>query len=107
MELQVAGLEALKDRAEMALDRIGELQAGTRVQSDAFFSQPFMDDYTAFDSFATFCEQSPWALDDRSDMPELPRDELDEYVASRTDFESWERMKTRAAEEEIIDQIVS
>ncbi|WP_148414121.1 hypothetical protein [Haloferax sp. KTX1] len=107
MDLRVAGLNGLEERVESALDRIGELQAGTRVQSDAFFSQPFMSDHTEFDSFAAFCEQSPWPLDDVGDVQDVPRDRLNGYIASTTDFETWEGMKTRAAEEEIIDQIVS
>ena len=107
MDLQVAGLEDLQDRVGTALDRIGELQAGTRVQSDAFFSHPFMDDHTEFGSFAAFCEQSPWVLDNRSDIQNVPREQLNDYVATTTDFKSWEGMKTQTAEEEIIDQIIS
>jgi len=107
MDLQVAGLEDLEERIGKALDRIGELQAGTRVQSDTFFSQPFMRDHTEFDSFAAFCHQSPWPLDDVSDVQDVSRDQLNEYIAATTDFETWEGMKTQAAEEEIIDQIVS
>lgn len=107
MDLQVAGLEDLEERIADALDRIGQLQAGTRVQSDAFFSQPFMRDHTEFDSFAAFCNQSPWALDDVGDVQDISRDPLNEYIDATTDFETWEGMKTQAAEEEIIDQIVS
>ncbi|RDZ51083.1 hypothetical protein C5C07_15830 [Haloferax sp. Atlit-4N] len=107
MDLQITGLEDLEERVGNALNRIGELQAGTRIQSDTFFSQPFMRDHTEFDSFAAFCDQSPWAFDDVADVRDVSRARLDEYVAGRTDFETWEEMKTRAAEEEIIDQIVS
>jgi len=107
MDLQVAGLEDLEERVGNALARIGELQAGTSVQSDAFFSRPFMRDHTEFDSFAAFCTQSPWALDDVSDVQDVSRDQLNEYIAATTDFETWEEMKTQAAEDAIIDQIVS
>jgi hypothetical protein len=97
MDLQVAGLEDVSERVGAALDRIGELQAGTRVSSEAFFSEPFMRDHTEFDSFAAFCEQSPWSLSEPSDVQEVPRREVDDYVAARTDFQSWEGMKTQAA----------
>ncbi|MFB6189191.1 MAG: hypothetical protein ABEI57_04855 [Halapricum sp.] len=107
MDLQIGGLEDLEVRIGRALNRVGELQAGTRVQSDAFFSRPFMRDHTEFDSFDAFCRQSPWSLDDGSDLQDVSEQRLDEYVAATTDFESWEAMKTQAAEEEIIDQIVS
>jgi hypothetical protein len=88
MDRQVPGLDDLTGRVATALDRIGELQAGTRVRSDAFFSRSFMAEHTEFDTFAAFCGQSPWAFDDRSDKEGVPRDKLDEYVAARTDFET-------------------
>ncbi|GGK76413.1 MULTISPECIES: hypothetical protein [Haloarcula] len=107
MDLQVAGLEDLEERVRKAADRIGELQAGTRVHSDTFFSQQFMRNHTEFDSFDSFCTQSPLTLNDISDVQDAPRDQLNEYIAATTDFETWEGMKTQAAEEDIIDQIVS
>ncbi|MBC9988034.1 MULTISPECIES: hypothetical protein [Haloferax] len=107
MELQITELEDLEERVGSALTRIGELQAGTWVQSDAFFSQSFMRDHTEFDSFAGFCEQSPWEFDDIDDAQDISRDRLNEYIVATTDFETWEGMKTQAAEEEIIDQLVS
>jgi len=107
MDLQVSELEDLEDRLESALERIADLQMGARIQSDTFFSQPFMDDHTEFDSFAAFCEQSPWTLEQESDVQDVPRNRLDDYVADRTDFETWEGMKTQAAEERIIDRIHS
>lgn len=107
MDLQVAGLADLEDRLGTALERIGELQAGTRVQTDTFFSGEFMDAHTEFDSFAAFCDRSPRPLDDVGDVQDLPRERLDEYVAATTEFESWEEMKTGAAEEAIIDRVVA
>jgi len=107
MDLKVTGLENLEERVGKALDRIGELEAGTRVQSDTFFSQPFMRNHTEFESFTAFCEQSPWPLDGVGDIQDISREQLNEYITATTDFETWEGMKTQAAEEEIIDQIVS
>jgi len=107
MDLQVAGLEDLEERIRKAVERIGELQAGTRVNSDEFFSEQFMRAHTEFDSFAAFCAQSPWPLDGASDVQDAPRDQLNEYIAATTEFETWEGMKTLAAEEEIIDRVVS
>ncbi|MFD1633096.1 hypothetical protein ACOZ4L_12135 [Haloplanus ruber] len=107
MDLQVVGLEDLEKRVREAVDRIGEFQTGTRVESDTFFSQEFMRAHTEFDSFTAFCTQSPWSLNGASDVQGAPRDRLNEYVRATTEFETWEDMKTQAAEEEIIDQIVS
>lgn len=99
--------DEVAERLRRTLDRIGELQAGPRVSSDAVLSQPFVHDHTEFESFETFCEESPWSLDDPSDIRDVPREELDDYVADTTDCESWEQLTTLAAEEEIIDQAVA
>jgi hypothetical protein len=107
MDLRVAGLEDLEARLETAVDRLGALQAGTRVESASFFSEPFMRDHTQFDSFAAFCAESPWQVEEVGDLQDAPREQLDDYVAATTEFETWEGMKTQAAEEEIIDQVVA
>ncbi|MFB6178680.1 MAG: hypothetical protein ABEI77_03020 [Halorientalis sp.] len=106
MNLQIAGLEDFADRIESVHDTIGHWQAGPRVQSDAVFSQPFVDDHTAFESFDELCAHSPWSLDEPDDIRNVPRPELDAYLRETTEFESFEEMETLAAEEEIIDQVV-
>lgn len=107
MDLQIGGLEDLEETLVTAVDRIGELQAGTRVRSDEFFADPFMADHTEFGSFTAFCEHSPWSLEEPREIRHVDRQRLDTYVADTTEFESWEAMKTQAAEEEIVDQVVS
>ncbi|MGQ3412125.1 hypothetical protein [Natrinema versiforme] len=107
MDLQRGGLEDLEGRLRTAISRISELQAGMRVTSDEFFSDPFMCEHTQFRSFPAFCEASPWSLERPRTIQRVNRRRLDAYVAETTDFESWEAMKTQAAEEEIIDQAVS
>jgi len=105
MDIQVQGLEGLETRVSDALERIGELQAGTRVSSEAFFSDPFMREHTEYDSFAEFCHDGPWPAAEGDPLGELPAGVLDEHVAATTEFESWEAMKTCAAEEEIVMEL--
>lgn len=105
MEIQVGGLDDLEDRVADALERIGELQAGTRINSDAFFSEAFMREHTEYDSFAGFCRDGPWEPTDGEAVRELPTSALDEHVASTTEFDDWEAMKTAAAEEEIVTEL--
>ncbi len=107
MDLQIGDLEDLEERLQTAVTRIGTLQAGTRVRSDDFFSEPFMRDHTQFDSFTAFCEGSPWSLEKSRSIEHAPSRRLDTYVAETTDFEDWEAMKTQAAEEEIVDYVAS
>ncbi|ODR80787.1 hypothetical protein BG842_23715 [Haladaptatus sp. W1] len=106
-DLRVSELDPLHGRLEEAQERVFELQAGTRVDSDEFFSKEFMRTHTQYDSFRAFYRGGSWDLDEAGDMDELPNDRLDGYVAETTEFETWEEMKTAAAEEEILDQLVS
>lgn len=85
-------------------ERLAALQASRRVRSDAVISRPFMREHTRFDAFAEFVEASPWSPADPADIREVPRDALDDYVAATTDFETWEELETRAAEEALIEQ---
>jgi len=105
MEIQVGGLDDLEARVADALERIGELQAGTRISSDAFFSEPFMREHTEYDTFAAFCEDGPWEATEGEAVRELPAEKLDDHVASTTEFEDWEAMKTAAAEAEIVAEL--
>jgi len=90
-----------------AFDSIQMDGPNRRVQSATLFSQPFMRDHTEFESFDSFCAHSPWSIDTVCGVQNVSRTQLDDYVAETTDFETWEAMKTRAAAEEIVDQLVS
>lgn len=88
------------------IDRLGELRAGDRGSSNAFFADPFVREYTAFESFEAFSAASPWTLERPGALDAAPRPELDEYVAETTEFETWEAMKEQAAKEELVVQHV-
>ena len=88
------------------LDRIGEARVNDRLAADALVSEPFMRQHTDFESFAGFCEASPWPLEEPREIRSVPRRHLDRYVERTTDFESWNAMRTRAAEEAIVEQYV-
>ncbi len=108
MDVQIADLDDFEDALQRALDRIGELRAGTRVSSDAFFSNPFMREHTQYDSFEAFRTDAPVELNvPLDDQSETDWDRLDGYVSEVTEFETWEAMQTEAAQAEIIDQLVS
>ncbi|MFB6166549.1 MAG: hypothetical protein ABEJ31_15425 [Haloarculaceae archaeon] len=98
---------AIAETVETVLDRIGDVQAGRRVNSDAAFSDPFVRDHTQFDSFEAFRAASPWSPERDGDLRDGDRERLDAYVARTTDFETFAEMERVAAEEEIIDQVVS
>ena len=71
-----------------------------------FFPPDFMDEHTRFGSFAEFCDESPWEIDERADLASIPSDELDRYVDRTTQFETWDEMRNRAAVREITDRLL-
>ena len=108
MDVQIANLNDFEDALQRGLDRIGELRAGTRVSSDAFFAQPFMREHTQYNTFEAFQANAPLELDvPLDDHSETSRDRLNKYVSEVTEFETWEKMQTKAAQEEIINQLIS
>lgn len=76
------------------------------VRLGEFFSPDFMAEYTRFESFSAFCAASPWAIEGREDLDDLPSRELDRYVARTTQFESWVAMRNRAAVREIRERFL-
>lgn len=71
-----------------------------------FFPPEFMNEHTRFGSFAEFCGESPWEIDDREDLASIPPDGLDRYVDRTTQFETWDGMRNRAAVREIADWLL-
>ena len=76
------------------------------VTLDEFFDPEFMARHTQFSTFNEFCEQSPWIIEGPSDLDPIPRERLDRYVARTTAFDSWRRMRNRAAGREIRDRLL-
>lgn len=108
MDVRIADLDELEASLSQALDRIGEYRAGTRVDSEQFFAAAFMREHTDYETFAAFRADAPVSLDvPIEDDSAEHRQRVDEFVADATEFETWEAMKTTAAQEEIVDQLVS
>ncbi|MFB6172316.1 MAG: hypothetical protein ABEJ23_07260 [Haloarculaceae archaeon] len=106
MEVLTTDLDELEASLQQALDRIGDFRAGTRVDSDAFFAEPFMRAHTDYETFDAFREDAPVELDVPVEDP-ATRGQVDDFVADATEFETWEEMQTTAAQEEVVDQLLS
>jgi len=76
------------------------------VRLGEFFAPAFMQEYTQFESFSAFCAASPWAIETRDDLDDLPPADLDRYVDRTTQFDSWVRMRNRAAVREIRERLL-
>lgn len=105
MDVELSGLDDPTDALEVTLDRLGELRAGPRVASDAFLAEAFVDEHTRYDSFEAFRADAP--VDVPPGESTADTEELNAFVRDATEFEAWEELRARAAEEELLDQLLA
>jgi hypothetical protein len=61
-----------------------------------FFTDSFVAETTEFDSLGAFLAATPW---DAATFADVPRDELDGFVAEHAAFDSWAGMVAAAGDE--------
>ena len=96
---QFSGLDELqKDLSEMAR-RAEELDGTHEVPLNDLFPQTFMQKHSRFSSFNQFLDASPFTVETSEDFDAIPDVEMDTYVSSVTDFDSWKDMLSEATQE--------
>ena len=96
-----SGLDDLqKELSEMAR-RAEELDGTHEVPLDELMSRSFMQKHSRFSSFDQFLDASPFTVETSEDFDAIPDAEMDDYVSSVTDFDSWEDMLDEATQEYI------
>jgi hypothetical protein len=105
IEIKSDQLEELTERLTDVQGRIAEFQTGTEVSANEFFAPSFMQKYTEFESFEEFCEHSPRNPGTGEELAAISDTELNSFIQETTEFESWQAMQARGAEEEIISQL--
>ena len=94
-----------EERVTRAQRRIAEFRAGTEVSLDEFFAPTFMEEHTQYECFKAFRDDCPRNLETGEELAAISDEVLDPFIKETTEFESWERMQNRAAQEEIISQL--
>jgi hypothetical protein len=64
-----------------------------------------MRNYTEFDTFEEFLDESRWKVETQADFEAIPSDEFDTYVAKCTGFDSWKTMLSAAGREYVMRQM--
>ncbi|MBD5806512.1 hypothetical protein [Limosilactobacillus walteri] len=89
------GLDDLINHIDKMQKNAERLNGKNEFTNDELFSRPFMlqHTYNTYSSLDEFLNASKFA-----DIPfeEIPDDEWDEWVANKTDFQSWKEMQTTA-----------
>lgn len=76
--------------------------SGGEVPMAELFTSDFMQNYTEFESFEAFLDESPWAVETQAEFETIPTEELDAYVEERTGFDSWETMLSVGGREYVL-----
>ncbi|ANU51336.1 hypothetical protein [Limosilactobacillus reuteri] len=91
------GLDDLINHIDKMQKNAERLNGKNEFTNDELFSRPFMlqHTYNTYSLLDEFLNASKFA-----DIPfeEIPDDEWDEWVANKTDFQSWKEMQTTAYE---------
>lgn len=103
MAVTIKGLEGLETELNDLQSRIESLDGEIPMQE--LFTGDFMQDYTEFDAFEEFLQQSEWQIETQDDFEQIPEDEFDRYVDETTGFDSWETMLSVAGREYVMRQL--
>ncbi|WP_368251194.1 hypothetical protein [Enterococcus sp. 2201sp1_2201st1_B8_2201SCRN_220225] len=96
MGVKIQGLDQLQKRLKQMEQSASSLNGSHSVSFNDLFTKKFMNRYTDFSIIDEFVEKSGF---DFSDMESIDEADLDSFVNENTQFESWNKMKTKAAEE--------
>jgi hypothetical protein len=98
----VETLDPRDARLTAAVERL--LAPETRSETDAtdYFSDSFVNRHTDFESLEAFCRACPCERDTIGGVQGLDAAERDEFVAARTDFETWQEMTQHAAATDLV-----
>lgn len=80
-------------------------KASGEVSFEDLFNEEFMQNYSDFSNINEFFNKSPFEFDNEEEFDRIDEKELDKYVSSHTKFSSWDEMKGKAGEEEIVRRL--
>lgn len=72
-------------------DKVKELD-GSKIDFDILFNTEFMKQHTNVSTFDEFLIQGNFHVETEEDFEAIPDKDFDIYVATKTDFSSWEDM---------------
>ncbi|WP_049902020.1 hypothetical protein [Halococcus agarilyticus] len=104
-EISSDDFDEIEERLMEVQRRIAEFRAGTKVSLAEFFAPTLMREHTQFESFAQFRDDCPRNPNTGEELAAIPDEVLDPFATETTEFESWQAMQNRAAQEEIISQL--
>ena len=97
--MKIEGFDKIQKKLRQMKKAAKELDGTHSVSFEDLFTTPFMKKYTQFQSIEEFFSSSSFNVTSQEDFEVIPEEDMDAYVASNTNFETWENMLSKAAEE--------
>jgi len=92
------GIKKLMDNAE-------RLHGKQSVTLDVLLNPGFLSKHTTFGSLNEMFESSKFSFKNEEEFKNINQEELDSFINSNTDFESWDDMIKKAGAEHISTQL--
>lgn len=96
MGFDFSGLDDLFGKIESASSDVD-------VPLRELFNDDFMSQHTKFTSFTEFCTGLDIKTSD--DLKTIPAEKMNSYVATNSDFNSWQELQSTAAQQYIVNSI--
>lgn len=97
--VEIKGLDKLEKELGKLQKRAEKLDGEHQVKLEDLFPPEFMRAHTQHPTMEAMFEASAFNPQSQEDLEAIPQAELDTFVAETTDFNSWDEMMGRAAEE--------
>jgi hypothetical protein len=97
MGIRITGLDEFRRKLER-LSRNAQNLSGP-VALDDLFPPEFMRRYTDFPTIQAMADASGFKIESQEDFEAIPDAEWDDFVRSRTRFQTWQDMQAKAGEE--------
>ncbi len=95
--MKAAGFHELVRQLKEMQRRAREINGTDRLAYSELFSDEFMKGHTDFKGFPQMVGESPFGIKSKEDLEAVSDDEWEKYVASHTQFASWDAMREAAA----------
>ena len=92
MSFKIDGLDDLQKQLKKMEKGARELSETKQVSFGELFTSSFMRKYTPFSSLDDFLTAGGFKTESQEDFEAIPDSELDKYIATTTNFNSWDDM---------------